>query len=41
MNKSRKEFAFVLDTNKLKEAFGEKSYTKAYNELFDFFCKRR
>lgn len=39
MNKAGKEFAFDLDTNKLKENFGEKAYTKAYNELFDFFCR--
>ena len=39
MNKARKEFTFDLDTNSLKDIFGEKSYAKAYNELFDFFCK--
>lgn len=39
MNRAGKEFTFDLDTNKLKEILGEKSYTKAYNELFDFFCR--
>ena len=28
MSKARKEFTFDLDTNKLKDIFGEKSYTK-------------
>lgn len=28
MSKARKEFTFDLDTKKLKDIFGEKSYTK-------------
>lgn len=41
MSKARKEFTFDLDTNKLKDIFGEKSYTKAYSELFEFFCRQK
>lgn len=41
MSKARKEFTFDLDTKKLKDIFGEKSYTKAYNELFEFFCRQK
>ena len=41
MKKVRKEFTFDLDTNILKNIFGQKSYTRAYNELFNFFCKCR
>ncbi len=39
MSECVKEFTFDLDTKELKNIFGEKSYTKAYNEIFDFFCK--
>ena len=41
MIKSGKQFTFDLDTNKLKEVLGEKGYTKAYNELYDYFCNDR
>ena len=40
MTEARKEFTFDLNTQALKEVFGEKSYTKAYNELYDFFCRK-
>lgn len=39
MSECVKEFTFDLDTKELKNIFGEKSYTRAYNEIFDFFCK--
>lgn len=39
MTEARKEFTFDLNTQALKEVFGEKSYTKAYNELYDFFVE--
>lgn len=41
MNKYRKEFTFDLKVDELKKEFGEKNYSKGYDQLYDFFCKKR
>lgn len=40
MNKYRKEFTFDLKVETLKQEFGEKGYTKGYDQLNDFFCNK-
>lgn len=39
MKKVRKEFTFDLKVDELKKEFGEKNYTKGWEELEKFFSK--
>ncbi|MDE6913992.1 MAG: hypothetical protein K2P35_09895 [Lachnospiraceae bacterium] len=41
MKRYRKEFTFDLKVDALKEEFGEKNYTKGWEELEKFFGKER
>lgn len=41
MRRYRKEFTFDLKVDELKKEFGEKGYTKGWEELGKFFDKER